>query len=499
MSKNLLIFAFLFVCIGSGMVFSQDDTPDLKGNSVGDGASFPPITMSQVLEEASHGDADLLYLDQSVVVAKMQHSLDLAKQGIALSANGAYSLTDGLSPDKTSAEQSLLSKAESASSTGSPGSASSVAGIGQAAQGSLALSTPLSKRTLSVSHSVPVPTAASNTSSSVLGLTGSQTIWDGYPGGQFKATLEKSDLTFRGKQIADVQSRSSALAKVKQSYISMLAAQRDLSIKRQVFEKQSKLLAQIQKVFDLRQASAIDLKTSQINARSAEIDVATADKTLKLANERLAVMIGRKSDERFTVAEIPDPQLPASTIDEAIKIGLSRRSDLAQYQISAKSAAIDATLANAQKSLVFSLTGGAGVAISWTNTPAFGQALSFGGKVSLPVFDSGLADLQVKISKEQTLMYNMQVEQLGKTLASDIRDFYETTQLLAEKMDLAKQSMDLAEEQFELVKTQNSFGTATMQDVLTSSVTAATAEVNYGTVRNSYILSELSLETAMGL
>jgi len=96
-------------------------------------------------------------------------------------------------------------------------------------------------------------------------------------------------------------------------------------------------------------------------------------------------------------------------------------------------------------------------------------------------------------------MYNMQVDQLSKTLSSDIRDYYETTQLLSEKTDLAKQSMELAEAQFELVKTQNSFGTATMQDVLTSSVTAATAEVNYGTARNAYILSELSLETAMGL
>jgi len=488
MSKNLLHSAFFFVCVGSGLVYCQDAAPTL-----------PVITISQVLDEAAHGDADLLYLDQSLGVAKMQHSLDLAKQGFALSASGSYALTDGLSQDKTSAEQSLLNKAESASLSSSSGSASSVKGIGQAAQGSLALSSPLSKLTVSVSHSLPVSTVASNSSSSVLGITGSQTIWDGYPGGQFRATLEKSDLTIQGKQIADVQSRSAAIAKVKQAYITMLASQRDLSIKRQVLEKQSKLLEQIQTVFNLRQASAIDLKTAQINARSAEIDVTTAEKTLRLANERLAVMIGRKSDERFTVDEITDPQLPASSIEEAIKIGLSRRSDLAQYQLSAKSSAIDAALANAQKSPVFSLTGGAGVAINWADTSTVGQALTVGGKISLPVFDSGLADLQVKINKEQTLMYNMQAQQLSQTLSSDIRDYYETTQLLAEKTDLAKQSMELAEAQFELMKTQNSFGTATMQDVLTASVTAATAEVNYGAARNAYILSELSLETAMGL
>ena len=103
---------------------------------------------------------------------------------------------------------------------------------------------------------------------------------------------------------------------MKQSYITMLAAQRDLDIKKQVLEKQTNLLKQIEAVYALKQASAVDLKTAQINARSAEIDVTTADKTLRLANERLAVILGRPASDRFSVADIPDPSLPAASIDE---------------------------------------------------------------------------------------------------------------------------------------------------------------------------------------
>ena len=59
--------------------------------------------------------------------------------------------------------------------------------------------------------------------------------------------------------------------------------------------------------------------------------------------------------------------------------------------------------------------------------------------------------------------------------------------------------MDLAEAQFELVKAQNIYGTATLQDVFTASVTAATAEENYQTARSAYLGAVLQLSTAMGL
>ena len=141
----------------------------------------------------------------------------------------------------------------------------------------------------------------------------------------------------------------------------MLAAQRDLDVKKQVLDKQNKLLAQIQAVFTIKQASAIDLKTAQINARSAEIDVETADKTLRLANERLAVIIGQAiSANASPWRTSSDPTLPAASIDEAIQIGLQKRTDVAQFELNAKSSRIDAALARAQAQPSVSLTGGAG-------------------------------------------------------------------------------------------------------------------------------------------
>jgi outer membrane protein len=452
--------------------------------------------MTRALSEAAAGGADLSLVEGTLEVSRLQRSVDVARQGLALSATGAYVLVDVPGSDPSSAEQSLISKAQSAASGGS--SLSSYTGVAHSVSGGLALSTPRTKVALSASHTIPNP-ASDTYPTSLVGLTASQTVYDGYPGGQFKGTLEKSRLTFQGKELAASQARSAAVAKAKTAYVAMLAAQRDLVIKKQVLEKLTVLLSQIEAVFALKQVSSIDLRTAQINARTAEIDVAAADKVLRMANERLAVVMGRRADARFSVADIEEPALPASSIDEAIRIAMERRTDLAQYGLSASSSRIDAALARAQSRASVSVTGGAGVAIGHTSPVDEQFALSIGAKVSMPLIDSGSAKAQARASEAQAALNEAQAATLKRSLASDIRDYYETAQLAAERVALARESADLAAAHFELVKAQNQYGTATTQDVLTASTTAATAEVAYGTARNAYLLAELSLETAMGL
>jgi len=119
--------------------------------------------------------------------------------------------------------------------------------------------------------------------------------------------------------------------------------------------------------------------------------------------------------------------------------------------------------------------------------------------VALPVYDSGAAELQARTNEEQSSLYDSQAAQLRKTLSSDIRDFFESAELQVERVSLAKDSMDLADAQFELVKAQNTYGTATLQDVLTASVTAASAEETYQTAKSAYLSAVLQLTTAMGL
>jgi outer membrane protein TolC len=491
MRRSSLTIGAIFITLGFRVV-AQDAS-----------AGLPVVSLETVLSEAAASGADLQLVDQNLGVARLQRSLDLAKQGVAVSAGAGYTVLDAVGQDaiygtaQYSNNATLIAKAEAASLGSS--NLTSNTGLAQSPQGSLNLTTPLTKVSLSAAQTIPPPNATLNVQSTVVGLTATQTVWDGYPGGQYTATLSKSDLALQGKVLSATEGRSAAISKVKQAYITMLAAQQDLDVKRQVLDKQSKLLQQVQAVYALKQASAVDLQTAQVNAKSAQIDVATADKTLRLANERLAIIMGRPAGLRFFVADVSNPSLPASSVEDAITIGLEKRTDLAQYLLSAKSTRIDAALAKAQAQPGVSLTGGAGLAMNWVTPPATEMAVSLGAKITAPIIDSGAADLQAKTSEAQAALYDLQARQLSDSLAADIRDYYESAQLAAQKIDLAKESADLAEAQLELEKAQNKYGTATMQDVLTASVTAATAEENYATARSAYLSAVLNLETAMGL
>jgi len=470
------------------------------------GPAVPELTLDRVLAAAAAAGDDFVINAGALDVAKKQRALDLAKQGLSIGASGGYALADGIGDDSTSGNQALVGKAVSVASGNSV--SSSVNGLANAPQGTLSLSGPWTKASLSVAHSLPMPlppstqtSAAASIQSSVLGLTINQTIYDGYPGGQYRGALAQSLLSYRISELSSLQGNSAAITKVKNAYIVMLAAERDLDIKRQVRGKQQSLLAQIQAIFDLKQATSIDLLTAQVNARSAQIDVATSEKGLRLARERLAVIMGSADPTHasFIVAELQDPALPAASIEEAIAIGLKKRTDLAQLDLRSQSSQIGADLARAQAKPTVALTGGLGTAVGWTATPVAAGAFSLGAKVALPVYDAGAADFQARTSEGQSLLYGYQAAQLRKTLASDIRDFYESASLSSDRVALARDSMDLADRQFDLVQAQNQYGTATLQDLLTASVNRSSAEVGYQTARSAYLSAVLQLSTAMGL
>ena len=453
------------------------------------------ITLQQAIDAAIAQGPDMKVVNATLDVARAQHALDETKGAFSLSATGGYSAIDGLgsaftSPSFSSYKSSLASYLGTTSGD-----------LAQSVTGGLALSGPTTKVGLALTQTIPPADASPNAAVTGAQLSLTQTVWDGYPGGQVKAALDKSLIVLQGRELSAQQGRSAAIAKVKQAYVTMLTDQRALGVKQQILKNQNSLLAQLQAIYNLKQASTIDLMTAQVNARGAELDVAQSDHDLRLARQRLANIIGLPPDSQFSVAETEDPALPAASLDEAIAIGLRTRQDIAQLDLSRRSSGIDLLLAKASAQPNVSLTGGFNYAVA---VPSGASALdassvSAGAKIALPVVDAGAAGDQAAAASRQIAVYDAQKAQLAAGIAADIRDGYENTLILKDRIDNARKNMEALDALFTIVKTQNQFGTATTQDVLTASVNAANAETAYQTARNAYLLAVLSLETSMGL
>jgi cobalt-zinc-cadmium efflux system outer membrane protein len=323
-----------------------------------------------------------------------------------------------------------------------------------------------------------------------------QTLWNGYPGGPTQAVVDKSLLTLKSRQLATDSGRLSIVFRVKQAYYTMLAAQQNADVTRQILDKQNGLLAQITAVYNLRQASDVDLHTAQINARSAQVDVENADHTLRISRIQLAILMGRPTEDEFSVAP-PDPQpLPAAGLSDAISQALSRRTDFQQLELSRRSNQVDLTLARGQGTPTVSVTGGVAGWQDWNNTSAW--LANAGVKVAMPILDAGAVKNLVDAALKQDQILALQERQLQKSIAATIQSDWEAVQIQNERVEVARLTAENDDRLVDVYRIQNQNGTASTQDLLTASVNAASAHTAYVQAQSSAQLAVLQLLSDMG-
>jgi outer membrane protein len=438
------------------------------------------LSLQQVIDTAIAGGDDNKILSGTLDVARAQHALNVSRNGLTLAGNAGYGQSVVFGDPTLSARLG---------GTTGPSAGVTVAG-------------PLTSVAVTASpYNTPAGTTSSlfpSPATAVVGASVSQTLWNGYLGGPAQATVDKSLLTLQGKEAATESARLALVYRIKQAYYTMLAAQRNLALKSQILDKQNTLLKQIQAIYDLKQATLVDLKTAQINARSAQIDVDSATHDLRSGRNALAILMGQPADSSFAVADAPDPTVPVTTVEDAIGQSLKRRVELKQFELSIKSGAVDLALARGSAQPTVSVTGGLALDVAWGKTLTTAYSVSAGVKVAMPILDAGAAENQADAAAKQNAVYSVQEAQMQKSISNDVRNAWENCQLAAERLDLAKLQADAAALQLQILKAQFANGTASNQDLLTASVNDANAESAILAATSTEQLAVLLLLNVMG-
>jgi len=448
--------------------------------------SAPAVTLEQSIAAALANGEDNKLLQANLDLGKAQHAENVSKNSWALggSAAGGYNLPGGNSALLVAKESTLANYSTSAQGA--------LLGIG--------VNGPLTAATVSVSPWVPpvqpLGTVPSGDTDSIVSLNVTQTVWNGYPGGPAQAVVDKSLLSLQGKQLATDSGRLNIVFRVKQAYYTMLAAQQNAAVTRQILDKQNALLAQITTVYILKQASDVDLKTAQINARSAQVDVENADHSLRIARIQLAILMGRSTEDDFSVEQQGSLPLPAASLPEAISLALSHRTDFQQLELSRKSNSVDLALAKGQGTPTVSLTGGVAEIFDWAATSAW--LVNAGVKVAMPILDAGAVKYLVDAALKQDEIYALQERQLQKSIAATIQNDWEAVQIQNERVEVARLTAENDDLLVEVYRIQNQNGTASTQDLLTASVNAASAHTAYVQAQSNAQLAVLQLLSDMG-
>ena len=327
------------------------------------------------------------------------------------------------------------------------------------------------------------------------------TLWDGYPGGSARASVQKSGLTLQGTQATESANQKNVIYQVKQAYYSMLAQQRQQALYQETVAQRREELKRIQSLLDANSANRIDLQQAQVNQAQADLDLRLAQGMIEVNREKLSALIGWPLDKEYSVAEVDGLPAPVLDIALAVKIALSQRFDYRQILLSQASADIDLALKRGMATPTVTASSGLTYAQDWMTAPdpnTLPLSWSASLKVAGPLYDAGAVDAQIRQAALQKESATIQQGQLAVSIATDVKNAIYSLRDLRGRAELAQASQDLAQSQYDLTLLQLDTGASSNLDLLTSSVALTTAKVNSAKAHSDAQLGALALQNAMG-
>lgn len=449
------------------------------------------VTLNQCLDASFKNGPEVLLSGTNLAISQAQYRQAVAQNSLGLGGSAGASRTTNIVDTVTQLGGPGIPREYSPFIT-----STTVPTPTNTAKTSLNLTGPRTQLGLAASYKLAEQDPLSHSTS--LSLSASQTLWDGYPGGRGRGAVQQAGLTLRSKQVENEATRKDLAYQVKQAYYTMLAAQRQLQVLQDSLAQRQEELRRFQTLFEMQNATKIDVKQAQVNATTAVLDLRLSKSNLAIVREKLSTLVGWPADKEYAVAEVEDLSVPSLDVLEAVRTAFGNRDDLRQLQLSKASGHINLALAKSQALPTISATGGLSWTRDWTTTQDFGS-WDAGLQVSLPILDAGLTEAQIKVAALQNQAYRIQEEQLAANIATEVKNaIYSLKDLLA-RAELAQASLDLARDLYELAEVQFQEGTSSSLDLLDASVKLTTAQVNLAKARNDAQLGVLSLQNAMGI
>ncbi len=447
------------------------------------------VTLIQCIDAAMQNAPDIKLANATLAASQAQYSQAVAQNSLGLSATAGATRSQ---PVVNTVPSKYTGSTSPFSTTGV------VANATDSAQAGVTLTQPSSpSTTVSVTGSYNLNEQALSDQRSALSLSASQTLWDGYLGGRGSAAVEQAGIALQIAQAADESTRKTIAYNVKQAYYTMLGQLQQIGVLQDTVKQRQEELKRIQTLFANENATRIDVEQAEVNESTAELDLSLAQSTLEVDREKLSNLVGWPADKVYSVSDVENPPVPNLDVNQAVQTAFGQRADLKQLKLTRSTDAIALALKKALQSPVVAATGGVSWDRDWTAGYDYAD-YSLGVQVNVPIFDSGLAESQIKQAQLQGQSDDIKIDQLTSNIAATVKGSVYTLKDLLARADLAQRNLALAQDQYNLAKAQFDAGVISALDLLTASVTLTTAQVGLAKAKNTSQLGVLALQNAMG-
>jgi outer membrane protein TolC len=478
------------VLVTASTAFGQQQVPAVPapaGNAQTAAVSpgpLPVVTIDECVSAAQSAGPDLKLAKVTLDNSRAQLTQVQGKNGLSLSGTGAYVHAGNLAGSYAPSVLAL-----SQGKTTQP--------VGENFQGGVTLSGPSTSVGLTAQHSVVEGTQLDQ--ASAVSVSGSQVVYDGYPGGRAEAAVKQAQFAYQAAQVAYDSTMKSVIYQVKQAYYTLLGDQNTLHVREAIVTQAEGNLAYYQGLLSVQRATPLDVLQVQVTLTQARLDLRTAQNTLATDRKNLSLALGWPLDKQYTVADATVPELPTNTSEEALKSAYRDRPELRTLALNLASANVNLAFQKSQLSSVVSVNGSLGSIQDWTLNKNLGTTFTAGLSVALPpLYDGGQSSAQVQQAAGQVAAYLLQQDKELQSITIEVQNALFAVQDARDRLDLAGQNVKQAQGVYDLQKAKFAVGQADTLDVLTAFSTLTTAQTGLEQARSTYNIAVLNLFNAMG-
>ena len=302
-------------------------------------------------------------------------------------------------------------------------------------------------------------------------------------------------------ELAVEQARSSKIAmvkQVKQAFYAVLLAEKSLDVVTNVYDNAQKNYEKTLQRFNVGKASEVERLRAQVTMMNAEPNVSSAENAVLLATWQLKAVMGIDlNTEVEVVGNLDDytTQLLSPYISEE---DLSKNSSLLQLGIQGRM--LESTIRMQKKQYIPTLAANINYnynamgddELRWF--PSSTAAVS----LSIPIFDGLQKHYNIKQSKINKNMLDLQREDTERNLRVAIRNYNDQMALCIKNYQAADATVGIAQKSYDISEKMYEVGKATMFELNDAQVSLMQAQLTQAQAVYNFMVAKASLDELIG-
>ena len=302
-------------------------------------------------------------------------------------------------------------------------------------------------------------------------------------------------------ELAVEQARSSKIAmvkQVKQAFYAVLLAQKSLDVVSNVYENAQKNYEKTLQRFNVGKASEVERLRAQVTMMNAEPNVSSAENAVLLATWQLKAVMGINLDTDVeVVGDLNDytAQMLSPYISED---DLSNNSSLLQLGIQGRM--LESTIRMQKKQYLPTLAASINYNYSAMGDEELRWFPSSTAAVSLciPVFDGFQKRYNIKQSKINKNMLDLQLEDTERNLRIGIRNYNDQMALCIKNYQAANATVEIAQKSYDISEKMYEVGKATLVELNDAQLALQQAQLTQAQAVYNFMVTKASLDELIG-